>query len=698
MRDMVSSTYSAQGTRRAPLITLISASGGVGKSTIALIIGHLAAARGIKTAIVEGDLQFGDMGFWLGLDVKLSSLAQGEGCIPVPISAQLDLFKAPALPEVAEEISDAVARVVENARANYDLIIADTGQFWSGLTGELLCNSELVLLVMDQRRASAYGAIKALELCQRLGIPLARIAHVFNRDRAHRRLARLRRALQARGRQGVGRSPRWREAYRGACRRRSGARARCRTASRQASPPRWRRVLTCRAQKDEAILRMRLGDYIRQSPQPAADGAPGAVSEKTHAHLRELLYREVPSERIAQLLNQGREHARQELAVCIEQILSAHDFAPMSDVDRAVLIERTLDMVLGLGPIEKMLKDDSITEIMVNGPHSVFFERDGIVCKSNEHYDSEEQLRLVIDRIVSPLGRRVDEQCPLVNARLPEGHRVNVVIPPLSMSGSTLTIRKFRKRSFTLDELVGLDALTSEMAQLLAWAIRARKNIAVSGGTGGGKTTLLNALSRLIPHEERVITIEDSAELRFDQHPHVVRLEARLANAEGRGMVTIRDLVTNALRMRPDRIIVGECRGAEALDMLQAMNTGHDGSLTTLHANSPAEVIPRLVMMVRYGMDLPIEIIEEQVASALDLIVQQDRLSGGKRRITQIAMRGKDTGSARKSQRFTPIVHWDRRMQRYDWSGLPAWIEELPFMNVASEEEVAQWVQSVRCC
>lgn len=181
MRDMVSSTYSAQGTRRAPLITLVSASGGVGKSTIALIIGHLTAAHGIKTAIVEGDLQFGDMGFWLGLDVKLSSLAQGEGCIPVPISAQLDLFKAPALPEVAEEVSDAVARVVESARANYDLIIADTGQFWSGLTGELLCNSELVLLVMDQRRTSAYGAIKALELCQRLGIPLARIAHVFNR-------------------------------------------------------------------------------------------------------------------------------------------------------------------------------------------------------------------------------------------------------------------------------------------------------------------------------------------------------------------------------------------------------------------------------------------------------------------------------------------------------------------------------------
>lgn len=444
---------------------------------------------------------------------------------------------------------------------------------------------------------------------------------------------------------------------------------------------------------------MKLGDYIRQVPHASADEARVGVSEKERARLRELLYREIPSERIAQLLAQGREQARRELAVSIEQILSAHDFAPMNDIDRSALIEHTLDLVLGLGPIEKMLKDDSITEIMVNGPRSVFFERDGIVCRSAERYDSEEQLRLVIDRIVSPLGRRIDEQSPIVNARLPEGHRVNVVIPPLSLGGTSLTIRKFRAQSFTLDELVELDALSPEMAQLLAWAVRTRKNIAVSGGTGGGKTTLLNALSRLIPFEERVITIEDSAELRFDQHPHVVRLEARLANAEGRGAVTIRELVINALRMRPDRIVVGECRGAEALDMLQAMNTGHDGSLTTLHANSPAEVIPRLVMMVRYGMDLPTEIIEEQIASALDLVIQQDRLSGGKRRITQIAMRDEnDAGMTREHRRFVPVVRWDRRTQRYEWSELPSWIEDLPFMGMASEQEVGQWVQSVHCC
>ena len=445
---------------------------------------------------------------------------------------------------------------------------------------------------------------------------------------------------------------------------------------------------------------MKLGDYIKAQATDKPQAVDTGISEAERARLRDLLYREVPSGRIVRLLAQGRNKARTELSASIEQILSAHDFPEMSATSRAELIEDTLDLVLGLGPIEKMLKDDTITEIMVNGPKSVFFERDGILNTSAESFASEEQLRLVIDRIVSPLGRRVDEQSPIVNARLPEGHRVNVVIPPLALSGTTLTIRKFRAIAFTLDELVSMGTLSECMAQLMRWAVRARKNIAVSGGTGGGKTTLLNALSRLIPTSERIITIEDSAELRFDEHPHVVRLEARMANAEGFGEVTIRDLVVNALRMRPDRIVVGECRGAEALDMLQAMNTGHDGSLTTLHANSPAEVVPRLVMMVRYGMDLPTEIIEAQIASALDLVIQQDRLSGGVRRITQIAMRAcaaPRVGNA-LSCTFTPIVEWDRRRQRYVWSQTPDWVKDLPFLGIATQEEVAEWLQSVQSC
>lgn len=442
---------------------------------------------------------------------------------------------------------------------------------------------------------------------------------------------------------------------------------------------------------------MKLADYIRQR-EPAASEDAASVSEHDRQRLRELLYDAVPSNRIAQMLSQGRDKARHELAASMDQILSSHDFAPLNASERSALVEHTLDLVLGLGPIESMLRDDSITEIIINGARSIFFERDGVLHESNGRFDSEEQLRLVIDRIVSPLGRRVDEQCPIVNARLPEGHRVNVIIPPLSIDGASVTIRKFRARSFTLDELARLGALTSEMSMLLEWAVRSRKNIAVSGGTGGGKTTLLGALSRLIPFSERIITIEDSAELRFDEHPHVVRLEARFANAEGHGEVTIRELVINALRMRPDRIVVGECRGAEALDMLQAMTTGHDGSLTTLHANSPAEVVPRLVTMVRYGMDLPTEVIEAQVYSALDLVVQQDRLSGGERRITQIAMRDDLVRGSLScvSRRFIPLVTWDRRTREYAWSGVPAWLDDLPYLDIASEEEVGQWERSVR--
>lgn len=442
---------------------------------------------------------------------------------------------------------------------------------------------------------------------------------------------------------------------------------------------------------------MKLSDYIQDAPRADVPSAPTALHEEERRRLRELLYQEIPSEKIAQLLEDNRQKARFELSARLDQLLRTHEFGELDAATKDQIIEQTLDMVLGLGPIEAMLKDDSITEIMVNGPESVFFEREGVLYKSDERYDSEEQLRLVVDRIVSPLGRRIDEQSPLVNARLPEGHRVNAIIPPLTLSGTTLTIRKFRARAFTLEELVTAGSLSEEMARFLGWAVLMRKNIAVSGGTGGGKTTLLNALSRLIPFSERIITIEDSAELRFDHHPHVVRLEARLANAEGRGAVSIRELVINALRMRPDRIIVGECRGAEALDMLQAMNTGHSGSLTSLHANAPAEVIPRLVMMVRYGIDLPTQIIEDQVVSALDLIVQQDRLAGGARRITHVFMRN-ESASASREERFVPIVIWNKRTSTYEWMHLPAWLEDLPFMDIASHEEVSAWLRSVQVC
>nr|WP_109474407.1 CpaF family protein [Ornithinimicrobium cavernae] len=309
---------------------------------------------------------------------------------------------------------------------------------------------------------------------------------------------------------------------------------------------------------------------------------------------------------------------------------------PLKSEERRRLIREVTDDVLGYGPLQALLDDDSITEIMVNGPDNVFVERTGRLTRSEVHFASEEHLRRVIERIVSRVGRRIDESSPLVDARLEDGSRVNAIIPPLAFSGSSLTIRKFGKVPLRVEDLVARDSLTPAMVELLRACVQAKLNILVSGGTGTGKTTMLNVLSSFIPSDERIVTIEDAVELQLQQD-HLVRLEARPRNIEGRGEITIRDLVRNSLRMRPDRIIVGEVRGGESLDMLQAMNTGHDGSLSTLHANTPRDAISRLeTMVLMAGMDLPLRAIREQIASAVDVIVHLTRLRDGTRRVTNV--------------------------------------------------------------
>ena len=305
-------------------------------------------------------------------------------------------------------------------------------------------------------------------------------------------------------------------------------------------------------------------------------------------------------------------------------------------IDADELAREIYNEALRLGPLEAFLADDTITEIMVNGPHMVYVERKGKLELTGQTFMDDASVLAIIERIVSPIGRRIDESQPYVDARLADGSRVNAIIPPLSLVGPCITIRKFSKTPLTTEDFIRFGTWTAEMAEFLKICVKMRKNIIVAGGTGSGKTTLLNVLSSFIPDNERVVTIEDAAELRLTQ-PHLVRLEARPPNIEGRGAITIRDLVRNALRMRPDRIIVGECRSGEALDMLQAMNTGHDGSLTTVHANSPRDVISRLeTMVLMSGLDLPSRAIREQISSAVDLIVHESRMSDGSRRITHI--------------------------------------------------------------
>ncbi len=308
----------------------------------------------------------------------------------------------------------------------------------------------------------------------------------------------------------------------------------------------------------------------------------------------------------------------------------------LSRAERSRLFEMILADILGFGPIEPLLADESVTEIMVNGPDSVYVERRGRLYKTGIRFESDTHVKQVIDRIIWPLGRRCDESQPMVDARLPDGSRVNAIIPPLSLVGPVLTVRKFARNPLTVEDLVRFGTLTNETVEFLRACVDARLNVVISGGTGSGKTTLLNVLSSFIPGDERIVTIEDAAELQLRQD-HVIRLEARPANIEGKGQITIRDLVINALRMRPDRIVVGECRGREALDMLQAMNTGHDGSLTTLHSNSPRDTLARLETMVMMaGMELPLSAIREQVSSAIDLVVHQERLRDGSRRVVNI--------------------------------------------------------------
>jgi pilus assembly protein CpaF len=326
---------------------------------------------------------------------------------------------------------------------------------------------------------------------------------------------------------------------------------------------------------------------------------------------------------------------RREIRLVVEHLCDTEDHL-LNRSERDRLVEEVLDETFGLGPLELLLKDPTISDILINGPKQVYVERRGKLEKTAVTFRDNGHLLQIIDRIVSRVGRRVDEVCPMVDARLPDGSRVNAIIPPLALDGPAVSIRRFGSNPLKLEDLLNYKAFTPEMVMLLEGAIKGRLNIIISGGTGSGKTTLLNTLSSFIPNHERIVTIEDAAELQLQQE-HVVRLETRPPNIEGKGAITATDLVKNALRMRPERVIIGECRGAETLDMLQAMNTGHEGSMTTLHANTPRDAIARIETMITMsGFELPLKALRQQIASSVDLIIQASRLQGGVRKVTHI--------------------------------------------------------------
>jgi pilus assembly protein CpaF len=361
--------------------------------------------------------------------------------------------------------------------------------------------------------------------------------------------------------------------------------------------------------------------------------APGQMAlDELKYRLHDRLVQQLDLAEVRRLPEQNR---RGELRLVVTHLLAAEE--PSLDPEtRETLITELLDELVGMGPIDKLLREPGVGDILVNGPHDVWVERDGKLEPSPVRFRNDDHVLQIIDRIVSRIGRRIDDTCPMVDARLPDGSRLNAVISPLSLRGPALSIRRFNATPLTTTKLIEYHALTPEMAMLMEAAVRGKLNIVVSGGTGSGKTTLLNALSSYIPDGDRVITIEDAAELRLQQR-HVLPLETRSANVDGKNAVSMRDLVRNALRMRPDRIIIGECRGPEALDMLQAMNSGHEGSLTTLHANAPRDALTRLEsMLLMAGFDVPIKALRRQIQSAVNLIIQADRLAGGLRRVTSM--------------------------------------------------------------
>mgnify|MGYP001577239807 CR=1 FL=1 len=616
-------------TMKAQVLSIFGTKGGVGKTFIATnLAATLRLQSGFKIALLILDSAKTDASLMLGT----TEVSRVDG------------------PQKAQELPSVIA----NLCRTHSYVLIDAGSVLSELAAAAFERSNLILLVITPDVVAVRHTHRTLEMFESLKLPLGMVKMVINRaeSRGNFRSREVKdqfpisviAEIPSDGRlaglsmnQGIpvvtfGESSRLKEAFK-------------RLATSLMEHPEW---FLRQATLDSSML----GSIVQppvEHPKSLIQGLPAASDGEQHEDTLRLLKRRIHSRLIERFdlkrldltsLTLNNPAMAKQLKERVEQLtleLLTEETGLVPDMEqRARLVKEIVDEILGLGPLEALMQDDEISDILVNGKDTIYVERHGKLFLTGRRFLSNDQLIAVIERIVAPLGRRVDESNPMVDARLPDGSRVNAIIPPLSVAGPMLSIRKFMRGRYTAEDLIRLGTLTPSMATFLDACVRARKNIIISGGAGSGKTTVLNALSASLPEGERIITIEDAAELRLRQQ-HWIPLESRPPNIEGKGAVTIRQIFRNALRMRPDRIVIGECRGDETLDMLQAMNTGHEGSLTTIHANSPQDVVTRLdALVLMSNLELPVRAIREQIISAIDLIVHTARLSDGSRKITHI--------------------------------------------------------------
>ncbi len=626
----------------ATIVALINAKGGSGATTIAIEVARAMRRGGKDVALVDGDLS-GRRNVAVLLDAVRAfdserattpySTIRREGLTAVELTDNLDNSFM-----LRSEDVEAIADVLD---AQNDVVLFDAPTPFSGALRPLITRASRYVVIFEPNLLGSAAARSLIGDLAKVGVPMTRICLVTN-SRSGRPEITARELEKALGSTVIAEVPVRTDRHFG--------RALELLAKRIASIAPESPLETLRTAGSGGSQRgstfspsnalgpmtqvIAANGQTAPRPRPPADDARDTLKAEIHEQVSKRI--DVVAASRAHTDNQKIAELRAQINDVTAQVLT-ESAGRLSLEERAELQQEIIDELLGLGPLEDLMRDPAVTEIMVNGSGMIYVERGGKLTLSDKRFGDERHLRTIIERIIAPLGRRIDESSPMVDARLPDGSRVNAIIEPLSLNGSTLTIRRFGSRRLTMDDLLRFGSVSPEFINLLKAMVESRLNIVVSGGTGSGKTTFLNILSNYIPHNERIVTIEDAAELALNQE-HVVRLESRPPNLEGRGTISIRDLVRNSLRMRPDRIVVGECRGGEALDMLQAMNTGHDGSLTTLHANTPRDALSRLeTMVLMAGFELPIRAIREQISGAVDVVVQIARLRDGSRRVTSIS-------------------------------------------------------------